>query len=79
MDIKKFEALRKRQEELQLFKAREEAKLEALEKELESYKKQLLDLGITDLENVDSILDEKEKELQDQYSEISSLLSKLEG
>ena len=79
MDIKEFEELKKKQEELQLLKAKEEAKLESLEKELESYRKQLEDLGITDLDNVDSILEEKEKELQKQYEEISNILSKLES
>lgn len=78
MDIKDFEGLKKKQEELQVLKAREEAKLESLEKELEGYKKQLADLGITDLEHAQDILEEKEKELEKQYADISDRLSKIE-
>ena len=78
MNVKEFEALKKKQEELQLWKAKEEAKLEALERELEGYKKQLADLGITDLDNAESVLEQKELELQTQYDEISNLLSQLE-
>jgi hypothetical protein len=79
MEVKEFEALKKKQEDLQLLKAKEETKLESLEKELESYKTQLSDLGITDLSNAESLLEEKEKELQTQYEEISKLLSQLES
>lgn len=79
MEIKEFEALKKKQEELQLLKAKEETKLEALEKELESYKTQLNDLGITALSNAESLLKEKEEELQKQYNEVSDLLSQLES
>jgi chromosome segregation ATPase len=78
MNVKEFEALKKKQEELQLWKAKEEAKLESLERELEGYKKQLSDLGITDLDNAESVLEQKELELQTQYEEISNLLSQLE-
>lgn len=78
MNVKEFEALKKKQEELQLWKAKEEAKLESLERELEGYKKQLSDLGITDLDNAESVLEQKELELQTQYDEISNLLSQLE-
>jgi hypothetical protein len=78
MEIKEFEALKKKQEELTLLKAKEEAKLESLERELDSYKEQLKELGIEDLENAETILAEKEKELEAQYNEISALLAKFE-
>ncbi len=78
MNVKDFENLKKKQEDLQLQKAREEAKLEALEKEIEGYKKQLADMGITDLEHVDELLEQKEKELETQYNEITALLKDLE-
>lgn len=78
MEIKEFEALKKKQDELTLLKAKEEAKLESLEKELENYKQQLKELGIDDLENAETILAEREKELEAQYTEISSLLAKFE-
>lgn len=78
MEIKEFEALKKKQDELVLLKAKEETKLESLEKELENYKEQLKELGIEDLDNAEAILSEKEKELEAQYNEISSLLSKFE-
>lgn len=78
MEIKEFEALKKKQGDLALLKAKEEAKLESLEKELESYKQQLLELGIDDLDNAEAILADREKELEAQYAEITSLLSKFE-
>lgn len=78
MNVKDFENLKKKQEDLQLQKAREEAKLEALEKEIEGYKKQLADMGITDLEHADELLEQKEKELETQYNEITALLKDLE-
>lgn len=78
MEIKEFEALKKKQDDLTLLKAKEETKLESLEKELENYKKQLKELGIEDLDHAEEILAEKEKELEAQYAEISSLLSKFE-
>lgn len=78
MDVKDFENLKKKQEELQVLKAREEAKLESLEKELEGYKKQLIELGITDLDHAQDILSAKEKELEKQYADISDRLSKLD-
>ena len=78
MNVKDFENLKKKQEDLQLQKAREEAKLEALEKEIEGYKKQLADMGITDLEHADELWEQKEKELETQYNEITALLKDLE-
>lgn len=78
MNVKDFENLKKKQEDLQLQKAREEAKLEALEREIEGYKKQLADMGITDLEHADELLEQKEKELEVQYNEITGLLKELE-
>ena len=78
MNVKDFENLKKKQEDLQLQKAREEAKLEALEKEIEGYKKQLADMGITDLEHADELLEQKEKELEVQYNEITTLLKELD-
>lgn len=79
MEIKAFEALKKKQEELQLMKAKEETKLESLEKELESYRVQLSNLGITDLDNAEVLLEQKEKELQAQYDEIEATLKQLES
>ena len=78
MNVKDFENLKKKQEDLQLQKAREEAKLESLEKEIEGYKKQLEEMGITDLEHVDELLEQKEKELEAQYDEITALLKDIE-
>lgn len=78
MNVKDFENLKKKQEELQIQKAREEAKLESLEKEIEGYKSQLAELGITDLEHAEDLLQQKEKELKEQYDEITSLLKEVE-
>ncbi len=78
MDVREFEALKKKQEELQLKKAKEETRLETLEKELESLRTQLEELGITDLNEAEELLDKKEKELQEQYDNIMSLLKKFE-
>jgi hypothetical protein len=79
MEIKEFESLKKKQDELQLLKAKEETRLESLEKELENYVTQLKELGIDDLDNAEVLLDNKEKELQEQYNKISSLLSQFES
>lgn len=78
MDVREFETLKKKQEELQLKKAKEETRLETLEKELESLRTQLEELGITDLNEAEELLDKKEKELQEQYDNIMSLLKKFE-
>ena len=78
MNIKDFENLKKKQEELQIQKAREEAKLEALEKEIEGYISQLAELGITDLSNAEELLHQKEKELKEQYAEITAMLKEVE-
>ena len=78
MNVKDFENLKKKQEELQLQKAREEAKLESLEKEIEGYKKQLADLGITDLDHAEDLLKQKEKELKEQYDAITAMLKEVE-
>lgn len=79
MEIKEFESLKKKQDELQLLKAKEETRLESLEKELENYVTQLKELGIDDLDNAEVLLDNKEKELQEQYNKISALLSQFES
>ena len=79
MEIKEFESLKKKQDELQLLKAKEETRLESLEKELDSYVAQLKELGIDDLDNAEVLLENKEKELQEQYNKISSLLSQFES
>ena len=78
MNIKDFENLKKKQEDLQLQKAREEAKLESLEKEIEGYKTQLAELGITDLDQAEDLLQQKEKELKDQYDTITEMLKEVE-
>lgn len=78
MDVKEFEALKKKHSDLQLMKAREEAKLEELEKKLEENKQALAAMGITDLEDLPTLLEQKEKELQEQYDHLSSLLTQFE-
>lgn len=78
MNVKEFENLKKKQEELQIQKAREEAKLESLEKEIEGYVLQLSELGITDLEHAEELLQQKEKELKEQYDSITTMLKGLE-
>ena len=78
MNIKDFENLKKKQEDLQLQKAREEAKLESLEKEIEGYRTQLAELGITDLDQAEDLLQQKEKELKDQYDTITEMLKEVE-
>lgn len=79
MEIKEFEELKKKQESLHLLKAREETKLESLEKELSGYVEQLRALGIEDLDNAEELLAKKEAELKEQYDHISSLLSQFES
>lgn len=79
MDIHSFESLKKKQEELQLAKAREEAKLDSLNKELEQCASKLKELGIDDFSNLDALLAEKEKELQSQYDTLMSMISELQS
>ena len=78
MNIKDFENLKKKQEELQIQKAREEAKLESLEKEINGYVEQLAEMGITDLEHAEDLLEQKEKELKEQYDVITNMLKEVE-
>lgn len=78
MDTKEFEALKKKHESLMLKKAKQEARLESLQKEIETYKNQLEDMGITDLSNAESLLEEKELLLKKQYEELESKLAGLE-
>jgi predicted nucleic acid-binding Zn-ribbon protein len=78
MDVKQFEKLKKKQEELQMAKTRSELKIESLTKELDDCKAQLSALGITSLDNAEELLQEMQKELEEKFNAVVSDIREFE-
>ena len=78
MEIKDFEALKKKQETLSMAKTRVEMKIEALNKEMKECEDKLKEQGITDLSDIDSTLESMKKELDTKYTELLSQVTKYE-
>lgn len=78
MEIKDFEALKKKQESLSMAKTRVEMKIEALNKEMKECEDKLKEQGITDLSDIDSTLESMKKELDTKYTELLSQVTKYE-
>lgn len=78
MNIQDFEALKKKQESLSMAKTRVEMKIESLTKEMKECEEKLKEQGITDLENIDSMLASMKEELDTKYTELLSQVSHYE-
>lgn len=78
MNIQDFEALKKKQESLSMAKTRVEMKIESLTKEMRECEEKLKEQGITDLENIDSMLASMKEELDTKYTELLSQVSHYE-
>lgn len=70
MNVNDFEALKKKQETLSMAKTRVEMKIESLTKEMKECESKLKEQGITDLENIDSVLESMKNELDSKYTEL---------
>ena len=70
MNVNDFEALKKKQETLSMAKTRVEMKIESLTKEMKECEDKLKEQGITDLENIDSVLESMKNELDSKYTEL---------
>jgi len=70
MNVNDFEALKKKQETLSMAKTRVEMKIESLTKEMKECENKLKEQGITDLENIDSVLESMKNELDSKYTEL---------
>ena len=77
MNVKEFEDLKEKKEKLSLIKAKEEAKVEALTKDLESIMLELNNIGITNIEEAKSRLEELEKEYAVLLTEIGNSVKEL--
>ena len=77
MNVKEFEDLKEKKEKLSLIKAKEEAKVEALTKDLESVMLELNNIGITNIEEAKSRLEELEKEYAVLLTEIGNSVKEL--
>lgn len=78
MDIKQFERLKKKQEELQLAKTRSELKIESLTKEIEECKTQLASMGITSLDDAEELLQSMQNELEEKYNAVLNDIKEFE-
>lgn len=78
MNTQDFEALKKKQESLSMAKTRVEMKIESLTKEMKECEEKLKEQGITDLENIDSMLASMKEELDTKYTELLSQVSHYE-
>lgn len=78
MNIQDFEALKKKQESLSMAKTRVEMKIESLTKEMKECEEKLKEQGITDLENIDSMLASMKEELDTKYTELLNQVSHYE-
>lgn len=78
MEIKEFEELKKKQEALSTAKTRVEMKIESLNKEMRECEEKLKEQGITDLENIDSLLESIKEELETKYTELLKQVSHYE-
>lgn len=70
MNVNDFEVLKKKQESLSMAKTRVEMKIESLTKEMKECENKLKEQGITDLENIDSVLETMKNELDSKYTEL---------
>lgn len=70
MNVNDFEVLKKKQEALSMAKTRVEMKIESLTKEMKECENKLKEQGITDLENIDSVLETMKNELDSKYTEL---------
>ena len=70
MNVNDFEVLKKKQETLSMAKTRVEMKIESLTKEMKECENKLKEQGITDLENIDSVLESMKNELDSKYTEL---------
>lgn len=70
MNVNDFEVLKKKQESLSMAKTRVEMKIESLTKEMKECENKLKEQGITDLENIDSVLESMKNELDSKYTEL---------
>lgn len=78
MEIKDFEELKKKQEALSTAKTRVEMRIETLNKEMQECENKLKEQGITDLENIDSLLESIKEELETKYTELLTQVSHYE-
>ena len=78
MEIKDFEELKKKQEALSTAKTRIEMKVENLNKEMKECEEKLKDQGVTDLDNIDSLLASIKEELETKYAELLKQVSHYE-
>lgn len=70
MNVNDFEVLKKKQESLSMAKTRVEMKIESLTKEMKECEDKLKEQGITDLDNIDSVLESMRNELDSKYTEL---------
>ena len=70
MNVNDFEVLKKKQETLSMARTRVEMKIESLTKEMKECENKLKEQGITDLENIDSVLETMKNELDSKYTEL---------
>lgn len=78
MEIKDFEELKKKQEALSTAKTRVEMRIETLNKEMQECENKLKEQGITDLGNIDSLLESIKEELETKYTELLTQVSHYE-
>ena len=77
MNVKEFEELKNRKEKLSMLKAKEEAKVEALNKDLDLIMVDLSKMGITTIDEAKSRLNTLEKEYNDLLKEIGDSVKEL--
>ena len=73
MNVQEFEDLKNRKEKLSILKAKEEAKIEALNKEVEVLMSDLKSMGINTIEEATSKLSELETEYNSLLNEIGNV------
>ena len=77
MNVQEFEDLKNRKEKLSILKAKEEAKIEALNKEVEVLMLDLKSMGINTIEEATSKLSELETEYNSLLNEIGNVVKEL--
>ena len=77
MNVQEFEDLKNRKEKLSILKAKEEAKIEALNKEVEVLMSDLKSMGINTIEEATSKLSELETEYNSLLNEIGNVVKEL--
>lgn len=77
MNVQEFEELKNRKEKLSMLKVKEEAKIEALNKDLELIMFDLNKMGITTIDEAKSRLDTLEKEYNVLLKEIGDSVKEL--